>query len=51
MEICGSATVTAKTLKEKLSLNVMKLYRVDLNPDFGYSDFRDDNLFFKFLFA
>lgn len=33
VEMCGSATVTAKTLKEKLSLNVMKLYRDDPNPD------------------
>lgn len=36
-------------LKEKLSLNVMKLYRDDLNPDFRIS--KDGNLFFKFLFA
>jgi len=28
-----SHTVTVKTLKEKLSLNVMKLYRDDPNPD------------------
>lgn len=37
VEMCGSATVTAKTLKEKLSLNVMKLYRDDRNLDFRIS--------------
>jgi len=48
--ICaGQLTVTATALKEKLSLNVMKLYRDDLNPDSRIS--KDGNLFLKFLFA